>query len=477
MRIAMGGIMIECCTFSPLLTQLEYFRILRGEEMLPNYPFLANFPDYEFIPTLHARSIPGGSVEPGAYQAIKTEFLDRLRAAGPVDGVFLHLHGAMHVQGMDDAEGDWIVAVRDVVGPDCLISASFDLHGNVSRRIVETLDMLTTYRTAPHVDTLQTQERALRLLVRALEEGIRPQMAWVPVPVALPGEKTSTEWEPGMSLYAGLPAVDAVPGVWDASMFVGYAWADEPRAHAAIVVTGTDRVVIEREAKLLAQKYWDKRADFQFGSRAGSIDECIDWALAAPEKSVFISDSGDNPTAGGCNDLPLFVGRLLAKGVTDAVVASIADADAVAACFRAGVGGAVSVSLGGKLDTIHAQPLPVRGVVQFLDSAPDAKQRQAVLNINGVQVILTERRTPFHYIRDFQRLGLEPLDHKIVVIKIGYLEPDLKAAAPLALLALSPGAVDQAIERLPFERIHRPIYPLDPDMTWEPVVNPPQPGL
>ncbi|MAS33368.1 MAG: microcystin degradation protein MlrC [Anaerolineaceae bacterium] len=477
MRIAMGGIMIECCTFSPLLTQLDYFRILRGDEMLPNYPFLANFPGHEFLPTLHARSIPGGSVDREAYETIKAEFVERLRAVGPVDGLFLHMHGAMNVDGMDDAEGDWMTAAREVVGPDCLMSASFDLHGNISRRIIDTLDMLTTYRTAPHVDYMETQERAMRMLVDSLEQGQKPEMVWIPVPVALPGEKTSTEWDPGMGLYAMLPDVDAVPGVIDASMFVGYAWADEPRAHATIVITGTDRAIIEREAKKLAQAYWDKRAEFQFGSRVGSIDECIDWALAAPEKSVFISDSGDNPTAGGCDDVPTFVERLLVKQVPDAIVASIADAAAVAACYEAGVGGEVSVSLGGKLDTVHAQPLPVRGIVRFLDTAPEATQRQAVLQIDGVQVILTERRTPFHYIRDFQRLGLEPVEHKIVVVKIGYLEPDLKAAAPLALMALSPGAVDQAIERLPYERIVRPIYPLDPGMTWEPVVNPTQPGL
>ncbi len=477
MRIGMGGIMIECCTFSPLLTHLDYFRVLRGADMLPNYPFLANFPDHEFVPLLHARSIPGGSVAPQAYQTLKAEFLERLRAVGSLDGLFLHLHGAMHVAGMDDAEGDWIMAAREVVGPDCLISASFDLHGNISRRVVEHLDMLTAYRTAPHVDAPQTQERALRMLVQCLAQGVRPQMAWVPVPVALPGEKTSTEWEPGQSLYASLPQIDAVPGVMDASIFVGYAWADEPRTHATIVVTGTDRDAIEREAVQLARRYWAQRDQFRFGSQAGSIDECITWALEAPEKSVFISDSGDNPTAGGCGDLPLFLERLLARGVPDAVVASIADAGAVAVCFAAGVGAQVETTLGGRLDTVHAQPLPVRGQVVFLDDAPEMPQRQAVLRVDGVQVILTERRTPFHYIRDFQRLGIEPTDHKIVVVKIGYLEPDLKAAAPLALLALSPGAVDQAIKRLPFRRVVRPLYPLDPEMTWEPVVNPQQPGL
>ncbi len=468
MRIAMGGIATESCTFSPLLTQLDYFQVLREAAMLTNYPFLSEFPQATFIPTLHARAIPGGSVERQAYDHLKGEFLERLQAVGPVDGLYLQMHGAMNVQGMDDAEGDWIAAARAVVGPDCLLSASFDLHGNISQRIIDTLDMLTTYRTAPHIDYMETREKAVMMLVQSLEQGVRPQMAFIPVPVVLPGEKTSTEWEPGLSLYASLPAVDALPGVMDASIFVGYVWADEPRAHATIAVTGTDEAVIQREAQLLARQYWAVRDQFRFGVRAGSIDECIEWAQAAFESSVFISDSGDNPTAGGVGDTPLFLKRLLANNVPDAVVASIADATAVAVCYDAGLGDEVSVNLGGKLDPIHARPLPVTGTIVYLDQADDATQRQAVLQIDGVQVIITERRTPFHYIADFQRLGIEPLDHKIVVVKIGYLVPDLKAAAPLALMALSPGAVDQAIERLPFQRLQRPIYPLDANMEWEP---------
>ena len=468
MRIAMGGIATESCTFSPLLTQLDYFHVLRDEEMFENYPFLSKFPQPTFIPTIHARAIPGGSVERSAYDQLKTEFLERLAAVGPVDGLYLQMHGAMNVQGMDDAEGDWISSARSVVGDDCLISASFDLHANISQRIIDALDMLTTYRTAPHIDYMETREKAVAMLVQSLEQGFRPQMAYIPVPVVLPGEKTSTEWEPGMSLYAGLPAVDNVPGVMDASIFVGYVWADEPRAHATIVVTGTDSEVIEREARQLARQYWSVRDQFRFGVRAGSIDECIAWALAASESSVFISDSGDNPTAGGVGDTPLFLERLLANQVGDAVVASIADPAAVAICYAAGVGAEASASLGGKLDPVHAQPLAVTGKVIFVDQADDATQRQAVLQVHGVQVIVTERRTPFHYIANFQRLGIEPLEHKIVVIKIGYLVPDLKAAAPLALMALSPGAVDQDIERLPFQRIQRPIYPLHSAMTWEP---------
>ena len=471
MRIALGGIATESCTFSPTPTTLDYFNILRGDEMLQNYPFLSQWPQPDFLPTLHARAIPGGPVEMDAYRQIKAEFLERLAALGPVDGLYLQMHGAMNVLGMDDAEGDWIEAAREVVGPDCLISASFDLHANISQREIDNLDMLTTYRTAPHIDYMETREKAVTMLLQSLREGFRPSMAWAFVPVVLPGEKTSTEWEPGLSLYAGLPDVDRIDGVMDASIFVGYVWADEPRAHAAIVVTGTARDVIEREAEKLARQYWSLRDQFRFGVRAGSIDETIAWALEAPESTVFISDSGDNPTAGGVNDVPVFLGRLLAHDVPDAVMASIADEAAVARCYEAGVGAQIAVSLGGKLDTVHAQPLPVTGTVLFLDEAADRQQRQAVLQIDGVKAIITERRTPFHYIADFQRLGIEPLAHKIVVVKVGYLVPDLKAAAPLALMALSPGAVDQAIERLPFKRIQRPIYPLDADMSWEPVVQ------
>lgn len=469
MRIAIGGIATESCTFSPLPTRLEDFVIARGPDLLESgrYPFLPQF-DVTFVPTLGAWALPGGSVEASAYQQLKQEFLDRLRQAGPLDGLYLDLHGAMHVQGMDDAEGDWISAARQVVGADCLIAASLDLHGNVSRRLVEHVDVLTAYRTAPHVDMLETREKACALLVRCLCEDLRPAKAWIPVPVILPGERTSTEWEPAASLYAGLSDVDQVPDVLDASILVGYVWADEPRASASVIVIGTDQAVIEREARRLARRYWEAREAFTFGVQAGSIDECIRWAMDAPEPCVFISDAGDNPTAGGVGDVAVFLERLLALGVPDTVVASIVDPKAVAVCRMAGPGAETHVSLGGKLDPVHGQPLPVASRVVRLVPDDPVGGDQAVIQVDGVQVIVTERRKPFHHVADFQRLGIEPLDHKIVVVKIGYLVPDLKRVAPRALLALSPGAVDQAIERLPFQRVRRPIFPLDPGMSWQP---------
>jgi microcystin degradation protein MlrC len=126
--------------------------------------------------------------------------------------------------------------------------------------------------------------------------------------------------------------------------------------------------------------------------------------------------------------------------------------------------------LGGKLDPLHGRPLPVTGRVIHLKEQDEVGGAVAVLQSGGVKVIITERRKPFHYIAEFEKLGINPLAHKIVVIKIGYLVPDLKRAAPKALLALSPGAVNQDIPNLPFQRIQRPMYPLDPDMVWLPDV-------
>jgi microcystin degradation protein MlrC len=162
------------------------------------------------------------------------------------------------------------------------------------------------------------------------------------------------------------------------------------------MVTGFDRAVIEHEASRLAQTYWEARRQFTFGVPAGTIDQCLEWALAAPEIPVFISDSGDNPTAGGVGDTSIVLERLLAWQVPSAVMASIPDAAAVQVCQQAGLGGEVSLSLGGKLDPIHSQSLPVTGQVLHLTKADPVGGDIAVVQVDQVKVIVTERRKPFH---------------------------------------------------------------------------------
>ncbi len=468
MRIAVGGLHTECSTYNPVLMQAADFRVLRGGQILqhPEFAELQSHPA-EWLPTLHARAIAGGPVARPVYQAFKAEFLQRLQALGKLDGIYLAMHGAVYVDGMEDAEADWIEAARAVAGPDCLLAAGYDLHGNLSQRIVDALDIFTTYRTAPHIDQRETQRRAATMLLRALRTGERPGIVWAPVPVLWPGERTSTVDEPARSLYAGLSAIDALPGVWDASLQVGYVWADEPRATACAVLTGTGRAALTQQAALLANAYWQARAAFQFGTRTGTLDECVALAVASPTAPVILAESGDNPTGGGVGDRGDMLGALLRAGASGAILAGIADRPATDAAYAAGVGAAVACSVGGSLDP-SSQPIAVQATVGFLSPADDPADRQAVLQIGGIQLVVTARRRPFHAIADFTRLGLDPAGARIVAVKSGYLSPELAPLANPSLMALSPGVVDQDVARLPRPRQARPTYPFDADVAWSP---------
>ncbi|NTG50498.1 M81 family metallopeptidase [Agrobacterium rhizogenes] len=472
MRIAVGGIHTECSTYNPVLAEEKDFRIVRGEALTaaPYFAFLRDY-DAEFLPTIHARAIAGGPVARHTYEAFKAEFLERLKPLLPLDGLYLAMHGAMYVEGMEDAEGDWITAARALVGDDCLLSASYDLHGNITQRIIDALDMYSTYRTAPHIDVEETMRRAVKMLTESLKTGVKPILLWAPIPVVLPGERTSTVDEPAKSLYDLLPGIDAIDGVWDASLMVGYVWADEPRATAAAIMTGTDRSVLEREAKRLAQAYWDVRRDFVFGCETGSIEECVAKAITSPTTPVVLAESGDNPTGGGVGDRADVLAELIAKGADGVVFAGIADKAATEACYAGGVGAKLDLTVGASLDTKGSKPVRAEFTVKFLLQTDDAADRQAVVSVGGIDLVLSAKRRPYHNIADFTRLGLDPHQAKIIVVKSGYLSPELAPIANPNLMALSPGVVDQFVERLPRLRKQKPTYPFDKDFAFAPEVS------
>ncbi len=401
---------------------MEDFTILRGREADENARFLYLKKRYDvtFMPTLVASAVPGGPVAKDAYDKIKAEFLDRLRALLPLDGLYLPMHGAMFVEGMQDAEGDWYEAARKVVGPACLMSASYDLHGNISHRIIDTLDMLSAFRTAPHIDREETQSRACDMLVHCIKENIRPTLIWTPIPVLVCGEKSSTTWEPGKRLWAQLPELNKTPGVLDVSMLVGYVWADEPRSTASVVVTGVNPAEEKKIATNLAQQYWDVRKQFDFGTEVCSLDACVKKAMDAKTQPVILADSGDNPTGGGNSDQATVLDALLKANAQNVVFAGITDRLATDACYAAGVGKTIPLSIGATLDPLESKPVKVQAKVRFLLNENNPAKREAVVQIEGVTLVLSAYRRPYHDMVDFTRLGLEPkseprkVDHVMV---------------------------------------------------------------
>jgi microcystin degradation protein MlrC len=466
MRIAVCGIQHESCTFSPLKTRLEDFTILRGQEIVAILPFLNKSNKASLTHLMVAKATPGGVIDAGAYEELKTEILSGLRSLGPWDGIFLVMHGGMYVNGMKDTEGQFFTEVRKIVGPDCLLAAGYDLHGNVSQRVIDNLDILTAYRTAPHIDWIETYERAFNLLIECIKTKIRPHKIYIPVPITLPGERAMTTAEPGSSLYAQIPYLINQYGVMDASILIGYTWADEPRVGASVICLGTKPTAVKKVAQTLAAAFWRNRHAFKFGMVTGTPDECIKMALAEPEPGIFISDAGDNLTGGGVGDVPYVLGRLLHYHVPDAIFAQIFDPQAVLQCKRAGENAEVTLMIGGKLDTVHGSPLKVRGKVLLVENIDD--NLHVILQVDGVKLILTEKRKAFTRDKEFSQLGLHPENHAITVVKLGYLHPELQPLARKSFLAFSPGAINPDITQLDFKEIRRPIYPLDTDMEWQP---------
>ncbi|NUW31958.1 M81 family metallopeptidase [Nonomuraea sp. SMC257] len=472
MRIAIGGIHIESSTFSPHRSGTDDFEVTRGQALLDRYAWRDEpwAREVEWVPLVHARALPGGAVEPEAYDAWRTEIVEGL-SAGRFDGMLLDFHGAMSVAGRQDAEGDLITAIRGALGPEPLVSAAMDLHGNVSPTLFEGCDLLTCYRTAPHVDVWETRERAARNLVDALERGGRPHKALVHVPILLPGEMTSTRVEPAGSLYARIPEIEARPGVIDAAIWIGFAWADEPRCTGAVVATGTDREAAERAARELASAFWQAREEFAFVAPTGSMDECLEVALKDAARPYFISDSGDNPGAGGADDVTYAVERMLARpeirdGSVRAVFASLFDPEAVAEIADLPVGSPVAVRAGGRVDARPPGPLLLEGTLEAVADDPDGG-RVASVRVGGLSVFLTSRRMQYRLLESYRRLGVDVAGVDVVTVKIGYLEPELFEAAAGWMLALTPGGVDQDLVRLPYAHLNRPIFPLDRDFTPE----------
>ncbi len=485
-RIAIAGIGIESSAYAAHRAGYRDFPVLEGTAVLDRYPFLAPGSELReaatWIGVLVTKAIPGGQVLAGVYEDLRDRIVAGLRevvAEGPLDAVYLDIHGAMSVVGMTDAEGDLVEAVRDAVGPEPLIAAPMDLHGNISERFFHEVDLPTCFRMAPHEDAWETRERSARDLLAWIGRDSRPVRAWVRVPILLAGEQTSTRVEPARSLYGRIPAMTGRAGVTDASVWIGYAWADEPRCHASVIVTGDDEAVVAASAEELAEALWDVREEFEFVGPTGSLDEAIDAALAhraaGHARPYLISDSGDNPGAGGSGDVTWTLTRVLERadlvGSHDGVprpahdlpltyVASVFDADAIGELCQRQVGDAVDVTVGARVDHRVSGPVRVRGVLHGLHTDPVAG-RVAVIRTGRVHAIVTEFRKAFHATDDFARLGLDPGEADLIITKIGYLEPTLHEVAQGWTLALTPGPVDQDIARLAHERIERPMFPFD----------------
>ncbi len=480
MKILVGAFGHESNTFTPFLTTAEDFYVRRGEESLREpgrgsfagiVDVLRRHSDVELVPSLAAWAMPGGVVARDAYERFKADILD---AAREVDGVCLALHGAMRAEGLDYCEDDLLRDLRARVGPGVPIAIALDMHANLIRSTMDYIDALVAYKTAPHDDAFETGQKAAQMLMAILKDGVRPRIGFAKIPFLLPGEMAQTALEPMKSMMALAAEVEGIPGVLSASLMNGHCWADVPDIGViAVVVADGDAHLAQAQAERMAAAFWARRADFAVSAEAYDLEEAVEQAMAASEPTVFLSDSGDNPGAGGSTDVPALLAELLPRGAQSVLYAGMWDRQAVEACLAAGVGREITLEVGGKLDVRHGRPLRVTGVVRSLfDGAwwrggvrrAMGRTRPgpiAVLNVAGIDIVLTATRHSFEDPLQLRVLGLEPLDYRIVVLKRGYLTTEFARIAPRSILAFTPGCTNCRVERMEFRRVRRPMYPLE----------------
>lgn len=474
-RVAIAGIAIESSTFSPAVSDSAAFPLLIGDDIFSYYNFFG--PDSgvtqraEWVPTLRSHAMPGGIVKREVYEKMVNQTLDMLKKSLPIDGLFFDIHGAMSVQGLEDPEGDFIVRIREVIGNDVLISTSMDLHGSVSPRLAENTDLITCYRLAPHEDAMISKKRALTNLLDRLENGKgKPAYkAWIPVPILLPGEKTSTRIEPAKMLYEQIPGLIDGEKVIDAAIWMSYPWADEPRNHAVVMAYGDDKDAVGQAAEKLAKHFWDVRDKFEFVAPTDYLPACLELGLKSTEKPFIISDMGDNPTAGGAGDVTWTLTELLkrpefkSENGKSLIYASLPDAEFVKKSKEIGVGGTIDATAGARVDNRYAPPVRLNGTITNI-ADDDTGNTLVTVKVGNISVIVTAKRKAFHYEKYFTQAGLQPREADILVVKIGYLVPELYDMRKGWIMALTPGGVDQDLKRLPYKNLVRPIFPLDENM-------------
>jgi len=288
-RIGIAGIQIENSVFVPNRQPLVGHPV-----RMPDYlsPDSAMGQAATWLPTQIGYGGGRGPVTKESYDAFVEKTLEMIKANMPYDAFWFYNHGACSVEGVADPEGEFMEKVRSLIGNDVLTTTTMDLHGNTSWLVALNSDLITTYRQAPHADSRESHRRGVVNLLERLESGKgRPAYkAWVAVPVLVSGEWSSTRVEPAKSLYALVPEVEAMPGVIDAGIWIGYVWGDNPRNQGTVMVYGDDEEQVKAGAKKLAQKFWDVRKQFSLEAPGYSLEKCIDLAIASKKKPFFISD-------------------------------------------------------------------------------------------------------------------------------------------------------------------------------------------
>lgn len=484
MRIFSGALFTETNTFGPLPTGLASFhehsyfvagqhpdRMTRGAGPLWAARLRGAEHGWELIEGLVAGAQPSGTVTRHAYESLRDALLNDLRAALPVDIVLLGLHGAMVADGYDDCEGDLLERIRAMVGPEVVVGATLDPHSALTEQMVERADVLIAYKEYPHTDLLERAFELVDLCVAKQEGRCRPVSGLVDCRMILNGMHTTRE--PARSFIDRLQALEGHDGVLSISVNHGFPWHDVPGMGTKVLVyTDGDPARAEALAQDIAAELIGMRE--ALCGHYPDIDTALDSALAADAGPVVLADTADNPGGGAAADSTFIARRLLERGIGSAAIGPLWDPGAVRIAFDAGVGARLPMRIGGKVGPQSGAPLDCEVTVKALcpamvmtglSNTPSAMGDCALVETAGVELVLVSQRNQATHPDLFTQLGCDPTERKIVVVKSSqHFYAAFSKIAAQVIYVDSPGTLALDLRTVPYRRIERPKWPLDPEV-------------
>lgn len=491
-RVALAGFLHETNTFAPTKARMAdfvqgggYIPMSRGAEMFTRAGGInlgiggaiehGEAAGWDMVPILWAGAIPSAHVSQDAYDSISGDIIAGIRDAGPLDGIFVDLHGAMVAEEEDDGEGRLLAQLRGVVGSDVPIAAALDLHGNITRRMVEAADVLVGFRTYPHVDMADTGRRAGEQLSALMTRGQPFAKAFRRLPFLVPIAWQCTTMEPARGIY-DLTAGAEGGAVSSASFFFGFPAADFPECGPTVVTYGETQAAADDAADRIEQAVI--AAEPRFAGQTYDPDAGVQEAMrlaGTGATPVVIADTQDNPGAGGDSNTTGMLRALLRNKAPRCALGVMTDPAAAAAAHAAGEGGEIEIALGGFSGIPGDSPFKGRFAVEtlsdgkliasgpFYGGAPLDMGLSACLRIGDLRIVVATNKAQMADQQLYRFVGIEPTEQAILVNKSSvHFRADFEPIAAEILVCLAPGPMPISPASLPFTR-------LAPGMRLEPM--------
>lgn len=488
MRIYVGGISTETNTFSQTFMDIAQFKKgfwFIGDEMEAVkstsketrgvFDYLESQSDVEIVPGFVAHGITAGPVKKEDYNEMTKILLDTLKNSLPVDGVVLNMHGAMQSDDCFDCEGEIFEKVREIVGENIPVTASFDLHACITPKMIERLDGMAAFKTYPHTDHAATGYNAAKACVQLAREKIKPEKIYFYLPLILAVENCCTEQGPVVPIMNMQEELLSMDGVLSGALTLTQPWLDVPDLGcqiSAFIKPDADRHVIENKMKEILTVLWDKRKDFEV--YVPGIDEALEESKNC-KAPVCISELGDIVSAGGSGDSTVALKALISRPDLRPACIVVKDKNAVEKALSTGIGNSALFEIKGETNLEYNSPVKVSAKVLFFNDkrvAPisnsekglqfDMGMRVTLKTEDDLYIILSQYPNYNHDSAMMTTMNVNPSDMKIIMQKTHQMfKEGYRGIMGTALYADTPGHTDRNIPRMPFKNIRRPIYPID----------------